>query len=102
MKENQKVKGIALNIYEKLNYNLIEVLTDAGEVMKVSDWNKRPIKSNLTYFFVIKPSNGFFNIQSITDEEGNEIENEPKDRLRSIKELTKRLTKELDALGEVV
>jgi len=102
MKENQRVKGITLNIYEKPNYNLVEFLTEAGEVMKVSDWNKRPVKSNITYFFEVKANNGFFNVQTVTDEEGNEIESEPKDRLKSIKELTKRLTKEIDALGEVV
>lgn len=98
MNEIKKVKGITLNIYEKLNFNLIEVLTDAGEVIKVSDWNKRPIKSNLTYFFEIKDSNGFHNLQSATDEEGKEIELNYTNRIQAIKDIANRLVKELGEL----
>ena len=98
MQENKIVKGTTLNIYDKPNFNLIEVLTEQGEIIKLSDWAKRPIVSNKVYFFEIKDNNGFHNLQSVTDEDGNEIELSYTNRIQSIKDLANRLVKELREL----
>jgi hypothetical protein len=101
MSEIKKIKGIVLNISEKPNFNLIEILEEQGYTMKMSDWAKKPIVQNKTYFFEIKDNNGFHNLQSVTDEQGNEIELSYANRIQSIKDIANRLVKELGEL-EVV
>jgi len=101
MKETKKTI-LVQQISKGKNFNLLQVVTDTGEALQISDWNKLPLKEKNSYLFEIKENNGYLNLQSAIAEDGTKIEHNIKNTIKTLKETIQNLTKELDSLEEVV
>jgi hypothetical protein len=100
---NQKsTRARVTNINPGSRFNLLQIVSENNQSLEISDWKLLPLEKDKEYFLTYTENKGFFNLVSVKDIQGNEIQINREIQIEKTITSIKNLQFELQNLREVI